>query len=90
MGIVFITKGQRRIPIQQARLTRGRKVYGGQRHYLPLKVNQAGVMPIIFAAALFIIPPILGKIFDTMFFDRIFRSGGFWYILSYMTMIFFL
>ncbi|MFH1999889.1 MAG: preprotein translocase subunit SecY, partial [Planctomycetota bacterium] len=44
MGVVFITKGQRRIPVQQAKLTRGRKVYGGQRHYLPLKVNQAGVM----------------------------------------------
>jgi len=89
MGIVFITKGQRRIPVQQAKLTRGRKVYGGQRHYLPLKVNQAGVMPIIFASALFILPPILGKIFNTTFFDDIFSYGGFWYIVFYVVMIFF-
>ena len=54
--IVFMQKGERRIPIQYARLTRGRRVYGGQRHYLPLKVNMAGVMPIIFASALFIVP----------------------------------
>ncbi len=55
-GIVYITQGQRRIPVQQARQTRGRKVYGGQKHYLPLKVNQAGVMPIIFAQSLLIFP----------------------------------
>jgi preprotein translocase subunit SecY len=89
MGIVFITKGQRRIPVQQARLTRGRKVYGGQRHYLPLKVNQAGVMPIIFASALFILPPILDKVFGGTFFNDMFRWGGFWYILGYVLMIFF-
>jgi len=89
VGIVYVTKGQRRIPIQQAKLTRGRKVYGGQRHYLPLKVNQAGVMPIIFAAALFILPPLLGKIFDTKFFDNVFAWGSFWYIIFYVLMIFF-
>ncbi|MCB9892463.1 MAG: preprotein translocase subunit SecY [Planctomycetes bacterium] len=60
--IVYITKGQRRIPIQQARQTRGRKVYGGQRHFLPIKVNQAGVMPIIFAQALMILPMSLSYI----------------------------
>ncbi len=55
-GIVFITQGQRRIPIQQAKYTRGQRVYGGQRHFLPLRVNQAGVMPIIFAQSLLIFP----------------------------------
>lgn len=55
-GVVYITQGQRRIPVQQARQTRGRKVYGGQKHYLPLKVNQAGVMPIIFGQSLLIFP----------------------------------
>lgn len=89
MGVVFITKGQRRIPVQQAKLTRGRKVYGGQRHYLPLKVNQAGVMPIIFASALFILPPMLGKIFNTTFFDQVFSWGSFWYIFFYVGMIYF-
>ncbi len=55
-GVVYITQGQRRIPVQQAKHTRGRKVYGGQRHFLPLRVNQAGVMPIIFAQSLLIFP----------------------------------
>ena len=57
--IVYITKGTRRIPIQYAKLTRGRRVYGGQRHYLPLKVNMAGVMPIIFASIVFVLPGVL-------------------------------
>jgi len=55
-GSILITLAQRRIPIQQARHTRGRKAYGGQRHYLPLRVNHAGVMPIIFASSLLIFP----------------------------------
>jgi preprotein translocase subunit SecY len=57
--IVYITKGTRRIPIQYAKLTRGRRVYGGQRHFLPLKVNMAGVMPIIFASIIFVLPGVL-------------------------------
>ena len=55
-GSILITLATRRIPIQQARHTRGRKVYGGQRHFLPLRVNHAGVMPIIFASSLLIFP----------------------------------
>ena len=55
-GAILITVAQRRIPIQQARHTRGRRTYGGQRHYLPLRVNHAGVMPIIFASSLLIFP----------------------------------
>ena len=55
-GAILITVAQRRIPIQQARHTRGRKVAGGGRHYLPLRVNHAGVMPIIFASSLMIFP----------------------------------
>ena len=55
-GAILITQGQRRIPIQQAKHTRGRRVYGGQRQYLPLRVNHGGVMPIIFASSLMIFP----------------------------------
>jgi preprotein translocase subunit SecY len=55
-GAIVITVAQRRIPIQQAKHTRGRKVYGGQKHYLPLRLNHAGVMPIIFASSLLIFP----------------------------------
>ncbi len=55
-GAIVITVAQRRIPIQQAKHTRGRKVYGGQRHYLPLRINHAGVMPIIFSSTLMMFP----------------------------------
>jgi len=58
-GAILITQGQRRIPIQQAKLMRGRRMYGGQRHYLPLRVNHGGVMPIIFASSFMIFPPII-------------------------------
>lgn len=58
-GAIVITQGQRRIPIQQAKHTRGRRVYGGQRSYLPLRVNHGGVMPIIFASSLMIFPSLL-------------------------------
>ncbi len=58
-GVVFITQGQRRIPTQSAKHVRGRRVYGGTRQYLPLRVNQAGVMPIIFASSLLLLPSIL-------------------------------
>ena len=56
VGVVFITLGQRKIPTQSAKFTRGRKVYGGTRQHLPLRINQAGVMPIIFASSLLMIP----------------------------------
>ena len=58
-GVVFITQGQRRIPTQSAKHVRGRRVYGGTRQYLPLRVNQAGVMPIIFASSLLLLPSVL-------------------------------
>jgi preprotein translocase subunit SecY len=58
-GVVFITLGQRRIPTQSAKHVRGRRVYGGTRQYLPLRVNQAGVMPIIFASSLLLFPAML-------------------------------
>ena len=58
-GAILITQGQRRIPIQQAKMMRGRRMYGGQRHYLPLRVNHGGVMPIIFASSFMIFPPVI-------------------------------
>lgn len=56
MGVVMITQAVRQIPIQYAKQIVGNKVYGGQRQYLPIKVNSAGVMPIIFAQSLMLIP----------------------------------
>ncbi|RMH02060.1 MAG: preprotein translocase subunit SecY [Planctomycetota bacterium] len=88
--VVYITRGQRRIPIQQAKLTRGRKVMGGSRHYLPLRVNQAGVMPIIFASALFIVPSVLGNIPGLGWLNEIFgRRMGFVFLMTKIGLIFF-
>lgn len=56
VGVIAITQGQRRIPTQSAKHVRGRRVWGGQKQYLPLRVNQAGVMPIIFASSLLMFP----------------------------------
>jgi preprotein translocase subunit SecY len=58
-GAILITQGQRRIPVQQAKMMRGRRMYGGQRHYLPLRVNHGGVMPIIFASAFMSFLPVI-------------------------------
>ncbi len=54
--VIFVEQGQRRIPVQYARRVVGRKVYGGQNTYLPLKVNSGGVLPIIFAVSLLYFP----------------------------------
>ncbi|MFM7151348.1 MAG: preprotein translocase subunit SecY, partial [Gemmataceae bacterium] len=56
IAVVAITKAQRRIPTQSAKHVRGRRVFGGTRQFLPLKVNQAGVMPVIFAGSLLVLP----------------------------------
>jgi len=58
-GSVIMTVAQRRIPIQQAKHTRGRKVFGGQKSYLPLRINHGGVMPVIFASSLMIFPSVI-------------------------------
>ncbi len=71
VGVVFITLAQRRIPTQSAKHVRGNRVYGGTRQYMPLRINQAGVMPIIFASSLLMIPPLL---FST--FANVFPAGG--------------
>jgi len=73
-GAILITQGQRRIPIQQAKMMRGRRMYGGQRHYLPLRVNHGGVMPIIFASAFMMFPPVIIEQFTKI--ER-FRNSGF-------------
>jgi preprotein translocase subunit SecY len=102
-GAVLITVAQRRIPIQQARHTRGRKVYGGGRHYLPLRVNHAGVMPIIFASSLLIFPSaFFGYLssaispdtpgwwaMTTQYLNRYFQIGEYPYIIVEIILIYF-
>jgi preprotein translocase subunit SecY len=58
-GVVFMQLGQRQIPTQSAKHVRGRRVYGGNRQYLPLRLNQSGVMPIIFASSLLMLPALV-------------------------------
>ncbi len=63
-GVVAIQQGQRRIPVQYAKRVIGRKLYGGQGTHIPLRVNQAGVIPIIFASAILIFPGTLAQFFQ--------------------------
>lgn len=63
VGVVIITEGQRNIPVSYARRVRGNKIYGGVDTYLPLRVNQAGVIPIIFAIAIITFPPMVAQLF---------------------------
>jgi preprotein translocase subunit SecY len=89
LGVVFITKGQRKIPVQYAKLTRGRKVYGGQRHYMPIRVNMAGVMPVIFASALLAFPPI---IFEAVGLPRVAAAigyGRYLWAMAYVGLVYF-
>lgn len=63
MGVVYIQEGQRRIPVQYAKRVVGRKMYGGQSTHIPLKVNQAGVIPVIFAMSLLSFPTQIASFF---------------------------
>jgi preprotein translocase subunit SecY len=64
VSIVFVEQGQRRIPVQFAKRVVGRRMYGGQSTYIPLKVNQAGVIPIIFASSVLYLPVLLQNVVD--------------------------
>lgn len=93
IGIVFVQEGTRRIPIVSARRQVGRKLYLEKSNYLPLRLNQGGVMPIIFASSMLIIPISLvqyipGEAFAT-FMANNFRATSPLYILVYLVMIVF-
>ncbi|MEU5763271.1 preprotein translocase subunit SecY [Nocardia sp. NPDC047648] len=61
-AVIFVEQGQRRIPVQYAKRVVGRKMYGGSSTYLPLKVNQAGVIPVIFASSLLYLPNLVAQL----------------------------
>ena len=65
VGVVFVEQGQRRIPVQYAKRMVGRRQYGGSSTYLPLKVNQAGVIPVIFASSLIYMPVLITEIVNS-------------------------
>jgi preprotein translocase subunit SecY len=94
VAVIFVEQAQRRIPVQYAKRMVGRRMYGGQSTYIPLKVNQAGVIPIIFASSLLYIPVLLASIVNkqwlTDIVDRFARTGSHpFYILSYFVLIIF-
>ncbi len=91
LGVTLVHEGQRRIPVQQAKHTRGRRVYGGQKSHMPIRVNQAGVMPVIFASSLMVFPSvILGKILSPgNAFLGLLAPTSFTYIILYIGMIYF-
>ena len=101
VGIVFIEQGQRRIPVQYAKRMVGRRQYGGTSTYLPLKVNQAGVIPVIFASSLMYVPVLITQIVnsndptppDNWWMSTVMawlQNPASWqYILTYFTLIIF-
>jgi preprotein translocase subunit SecY len=97
VAVIAITKGQRRIPTQSAKHVRGRRVYGGTRQFLPLRVNQAGVMPVIFASSLLMLPMFLfmglanatGGAGWAQTLRDVFQRQGWFYNLFYIGLIYF-
>ncbi len=75
-GIVYVQEGQRRIPVQYAKRVVGRRVYGGQNTHLPIRVNQAGVIPVIFASSLMMFPEQIARFFPTS------KIAG-WYLAAF-------
>ncbi|GBD90415.1 preprotein translocase subunit SecY [bacterium BMS3Abin04] len=92
-GIVLVTQGTRRIPVQYAKRVVGRKVYGGVTQYIPLRVNTAGVMPIIFAQAIMFLPSTVLSFFPNNEFMQslagYFQYTSFTYSFVYAIMIVF-
>jgi len=95
-GSILITQGQRRIPVQQAKQVRGRRMTAGGRHFVPLRINHGGVMPIIFASSLMIFPNMLfswmGRTWNNGFTRTMagaFQMTSYTYTLCYVGMIFF-
>ncbi|MFZ9869859.1 MAG: preprotein translocase subunit SecY [Candidatus Kapaibacteriota bacterium] len=92
-SVILVTQGARRIPVQYAKRQVGRKVYGGSTQYIPLRVNTAGVMPIIFAQSILFVPATVASFFpDSTLWQDIasaFSEQSAWYAITYGLMILF-
>jgi len=92
-GIIFVTQGQRRVPVQYAKRVVGRKIYGGQASHIPLSVNIAGVIPIIFAQSLIMFPGTISAFFQNVTFLQVISlwlsPGHAVYIVLYALIIIF-
>ncbi len=85
VAIVFVQEGQRRIPVQYAKRVVGRKMTSGGSTYLPLRVNMAGVIPVIFAASIMAFPPTIGQLLNTpaaLDFAAFFAPDGWAYLVG--------
>ncbi len=92
LSITMISQGQRKIPVQYARRLVGRKVYGGQSTYIPLKVDTSGVIAIIFAQSIIMFPATIASFMPFAGFAQfagLFTRGGFWYYSVYAILIIF-
>lgn len=94
VGVIMILQGQRRIPVQYAKRVVGRKMYGGQSTHIPLKINQAGVIPVIFAISILMFPQTIAQFFPTsgfaLFMGRYFSSSGIlWNLTEALLIVFF-
>src|SRR5207237_1637106 len=91
--VVFMERAQRRIPVQYAKRVVGRKVYGGSNTYLPLRVNTAGVIPVIFASSILVIPQPIARMINAPWPTAIggqLRVGEpLYYILQVVGIVFF-
>lgn len=92
-GMIYVSEGERRIPVQYAKRVVGRKMYGGASSHIPLKVNQAGVIPVIFATSLLLLPETIGNFWQNNILGKIadFFTLGTWTgtILAAFLIIFF-
>lgn len=92
-SVILVTQGARRIPVQYAKRVVGRKVYGGTTQYIPLRVNTAGVMPIIFAQSILFVPATIASFFPESTFwqnvSRLFSDREVFYAVVYGVMIMF-
>ena len=93
-AVILVTRAQRKIPVQYPRKVVGRKVYGGQQTHLPLSVNSAGVIPIIFAQSIMFLPSTVAQLFtETDWIQNLvsvwLAPGGAWYSLIYGLIIIF-
>lgn len=89
-GVVIVQEGQRRIPVQYAKRVVGRKMYGGQSTHIPLRVNQAGVIPVIFASSLLTFPQMVTNFINHPVAKRIagwFAFGSTLHIILYIALI---
>ena len=93
--VVFVEQAQRRIPVQYAKRMVGRRMYGGTSTYIPLKVNMAGVIPVIFASSLLFLPTLFVQLTGSQsewaqWVQQNFGTGtGTWYLLTYFVLIIF-